>query len=141
MSLNVSLIVSQLYLSQISSPTLNQVTFNYIKTLVAEEEAVAVATQQGQQNPSQRENRQPKEEKSEPDSSSAASASGATVDADRHDLCDEVCEDDLQQYRDARLEEMLFMLIQLQLCHFCIFLNSLMTYDKLRVSDSIAIAQ
>ena len=77
-------------------PNLNQVTFDYIKTLVAEEEAAAA---QGQQN------RQPKE-KNEPDSSSAA-ASGATVDADRHDLCDEVCDDDLEKYRDARLEEML----------------------------------
>ena len=65
---------------------------------MAEEEAAAA---QGQQN------RQPKE-KNEPDSSSAA-ASGATVDADRHDLCDEVCDDDLEKYRDARLEEMLWL--------------------------------
>ena len=92
-----------MYLSQISSPTLNQVTFDYIKTLVAEEEAAAA---QGQQNPSQRENRQQPKEENEPDSSSAT-ASGATVDADRHDLCDEVCDDDLEKYRDARLEELL----------------------------------
>ena len=63
---------------------------------------------QENRNQSQKENRQPKEEKKEPSTTAAAAAaSGATVDVDRHDLCDDVCDDDLEKYRDARLEDSL----------------------------------
>ena len=57
--------------------------------------------QQKQQNQNQKEN-QPKQEK-EP----TAAVGGASVDVDRHDLCDDVCDDDLEKYRDARLEDSL----------------------------------
>ena len=76
-----------------------QQTFDYIKKLVEEEDAAA---QQEQQN--QKENRQPKEDKKL--SAAAASGAGAPVDVDRHDLCDNVCDEDLEKYRDARLEEL-----------------------------------
>ena len=70
---------------------LNQVTFDYIKRLVAEEE---------QQNQSQKENQPPMENQN-------TAASGAAADPKSHDQCDQECDEDLAMYRDARLEEML----------------------------------
>ena len=73
---------------------LTQVTFDYIKKLLADEEDAIALELQRKTQPLPKENLPPPPPPPKPEEEASKVQ------------CDKVCDDDLQQYRDARLEEM-----------------------------------